>query len=176
LKNTFIKKKEKIPVDSSGLECSMDGMSKMVEELTEVSLMLIAIVKEMAVAMIPPEFSMAVNYGWTGLVGVQNWMGYAMAATYFLGVEYDFGAGLCEFYGYGYYAIDYLHEAVSWAESMGISKDGKIDPMAAMGAIAGLTGDATAEVTDGAKEAAAKSAAADTAAAITEKKEEQAAE
>lgn len=111
----------------------------MVKELTEVCLMLLAIVKEMAVAMIPPEFSMAVNYGWTGMVGIGNWMGYVLAATYWLGVEYDFGLELCEFYGYGYYAIEELYKAVSWAESMGISKDGEIDPMAAMGAVDALT-------------------------------------
>jgi len=48
----------------------MDGMTKMVKELSEVLLMLIALVKEMAVAMIPPEFSRAVKYGWDGMVGV----------------------------------------------------------------------------------------------------------
>jgi len=101
-------------------------------------------------------------------------MGFAMAALYFLGEEYEFGATVCEIYGYGYYAIDYLHEAVSWAESMGLSKDGKIDPMAAMGAIGALTGGgggaAPAAVTDEAKAAAAKSAGAATEKAIADAK------
>lgn len=145
----------------------MDGMTEMVEELTEVTLMLIAIVKEMAVALVPPEFSMAINYGWVGMVGIGNWMGYVMAATYYAALEYDFGPGMCEFYGYGYYAIEELYKAVSWAESMGISKDGAIDPMAAMGAVGALADDAVAAVTDEAKAAAATAVAAATETAIS---------
>lgn len=119
----------------------MDGFNKMIKELTEVLFMLLAMVKEIALSMTPPEFAKAIKHAWDGMVGVQNWIGYFMAAFYFLGVEYDFGAGLCEFYGYGYYAIDYLHEAVNWAQSMGLDSSGGIDGLIG-GLVKGVTGGA----------------------------------
>lgn len=68
-----------------------------------------------------------------------------MAAFYYLGKEYDFADGVCEFYGYGYYAIDELHKAVDWAKSMGFDADKGLEGMIGglvkqgMGAITGDT-------------------------------------
>jgi len=122
----------------------MDGYNKMIKELTEVLFMILAVVKEAALTMLPPEFSKGIKHLWDGMVGVQNWIGYFMAAFYFLGEEYDFGAGVCEFYGYGYYAIDWLHEAVDWAKSMGFDADkgleGMIGGLVSQG-MGALTGD-----------------------------------
>lgn len=70
MEGKYLKKKEEFKTDASGLECSMDGFTKMVKELTEVLFMLLAIVKEAALTMIPPEFSKAVKHGWDGMVGV----------------------------------------------------------------------------------------------------------
>lgn len=173
-KGIYQKVKEEVKTDASGLECTMDVFNKMIKELTEVLFMLVALVKEIALAMIPPEFSKAVKHAWDGMVGVQNWIGYFMAAFYFVGKEYDFADGVCEFYGYGYYAIDYLHEAVNWAQSMGLDASNGIDGLVGglvNSAIGQVTGggdakDAAAAVGDAAKAAAAKAAAAATEAAI----------
>lgn len=70
MKGIYQKDKKKFNVDVSGLVCSMDGMVAMTKELTEVLFMLLSLVKESAVAMIPPEFSKAVKHGWDGLVGI----------------------------------------------------------------------------------------------------------
>jgi hypothetical protein len=56
--------------------------------------------------MVPDNFKRAINYGWTGLMGLGNWLGYFMAATYYLSDEVGIGQDICEFFGYGYWIID----------------------------------------------------------------------
>jgi len=71
MKGVFVKEKKEHPRDpASGLECTMDGFVAMSKEVTEVLFMLLALVKETAVSMIPPEFSKAVKHGWDGMVGI----------------------------------------------------------------------------------------------------------
>lgn len=78
--------------------------------------------------------------------------------------------GVCEFYGYGYYVIDYLHEAVSWAQSMGLGEKKKepsvLDP-------ASNAATAAKAVTDDAKIGAASAAIAGVEAVLDQAKEEE---
>ena len=75
---------------TTGLVCTMDGFTKMISELFEVLFAAIAVVKETALAAIPPNFQKAVQFAWEGAVGMQNWIGYVLAAIYFLSAEGGF--------------------------------------------------------------------------------------
>lgn len=62
--------------------------------------------KEIGLGLVPDNFKRAINYGWTGLMGLGNWMGYIMAAIYYLSDEVGIGGDICEGFGYGYWLID----------------------------------------------------------------------
>lgn len=66
-------------------------------------------------SVIPEEFAKAVGYTWKGAVGIANPMGYLMAAVYYFGLDFGYGEKICEYLGYGYYAIDALHVLVDFA-------------------------------------------------------------
>merc|ERR1712166_436672 len=80
------------PKTDTGLECSMDGFVKMVKEL-----------------------ALSMKYLWDGTMGLGNWMGYALAAGYYIGMDLGVGETTCEIFGYGYYLIDGLHYLVDFA-------------------------------------------------------------
>ena len=86
----------------------------MVQEGSEVLFGGIAVVKEVALGMIPDNFKKAVNFAWAGLMGMGNWMGYILASIFFLGEEFGFGTEVCEAFGYGYWLIDQLYVVVNF--------------------------------------------------------------
>lgn len=79
---------ENAHVSSTGLVCTNDGFVEMVQEFTDVLLSILTIVKEIAIGMVPENFKRAINYGWAGLTGLGNWIGYVYASTYYLAVEW----------------------------------------------------------------------------------------
>lgn len=50
-------------------------------------------------------------------MGLGNWMGYALAAGYYIGLDLGAGESVCEIFGYGYYIVDGLHWLVDFAGS-----------------------------------------------------------
>ena len=102
------------------LECSNTGYTKMVRELLALVLFLATFAKETFSAMLPVNLQMSVNYAYSFLLGVGNWIGYAIGALYYFSVEYDFGETVCEVLGYGYTVIDALQVLVSFTDA---SKD-----------------------------------------------------
>ena len=72
-------------------ECSMDGYTKMVYEITDLVLLIFAMTKELIALMMPEDLKKAVKYAWAGLNGASGWMGYVVAATFYLSEEYQFG-------------------------------------------------------------------------------------
>lgn len=94
----------------------MDGFTKLARQLMENVLLLIALLKETFAYMLPVELNLTVSLIWDGLVGLNNWVGYAIAAIYYLGTDYDFGLTFCEVMGYLYYVIDGLNYIVAFAD------------------------------------------------------------
>ncbi len=114
-------KKYVAPKSSSGnLDCSMDGFNGMFSALIENIFIALALVKESFSYLIPAELSLAVQYGWDGLVGLGGWIGYLYSAVYFVGLDYGYGQLLCDVSGYGYYAIDGINQIVSFAKKSGV--------------------------------------------------------
>jgi len=94
----------------------MDGYVQMSIEITDLLLVIIALLKETFAAMMPPDLKKAIKYGWNALTGSSAWTGYLLSALFYLSEEYEFGDTLCELSGYGYDVIDALHTVVSFAE------------------------------------------------------------
>jgi hypothetical protein len=92
----------------------MEGYKDMINELVQVLILAISMYKEIIVSVAPENLALAVKYGYNGLTGVSGWIGYVMAALYYVGLEYDFGDTLCEISGYGYLIIDALYQIVNF--------------------------------------------------------------
>lgn len=104
-----------IPVSSTGLACSMDGMVDMALKLVENLLLIVSLVKELFAYAFPDELSQSVELLWKGMIGSSSWLGYAMAALYFVGEDYGFANEVCEAFGYGFYVIDGMNYIVAFA-------------------------------------------------------------
>lgn len=65
--------------------------------------------------MIPADFAKAVDYGWKGCNGMNDWLGFLMASLYYFSMEGGFGKDLCDVLDYGYLVIDELHVMTSWS-------------------------------------------------------------
>ena len=99
------------------LECSNAGFTKMVREIFALVLFLVSFAKETFSAMLPVNLQKSLNYAYNFLLGVNDWIGYALASLYYFSVEYDFGETLCEIMGYGYEVIDALQVMVQFTET-----------------------------------------------------------
>ena len=100
---------------STGFNCSMTGYVQMVMEITQLVLGVITLYKEIIVSFLPTNLALSLNYFYQGLTGASSWLGYAVAALYFIGEDQGFGETLCEVSGYGYVVIDALYSIVDFA-------------------------------------------------------------
>ena len=107
----FTPKKSK---GDSKLECSNSGYTKMVRELLALVLFLVTFAKETFSAMLPTNLQYSLNYFYSWLLGVGDWIGYFLSALYYLSLEYNFGDTYCEIMGYGYTVIDALQVLVTF--------------------------------------------------------------
>lgn len=112
------------------LECSMDGMVLMVKKGSENLLLPLSLLKETFAYLLPVEMMQSVQLLWDGTMGLASWVGYAMAALYYLGTDYEFGLIVCEVFAYGYLIIDGINYIVDFAApalEAASGEDGGID-------------------------------------------------
>merc|ERR1711981_838841 len=100
------------------LACTMDGFVQLVQEFTEV-LVVVSLVINTLLNVIPGDLGKAVYYLWNGIQGLGNWIGYGVAAAYFFGLEFGYAHIMCEAMGMGYTVVDTLHTVVDLVESLG---------------------------------------------------------
>ena len=94
----------------------MDGYVSMVYEITDLTLLLLALSKEIVAAVMPDDLKKAIKYFWAGLNGASGWIGFVIAAVFYVSEEEGFGDQLCEFSGYGFEVINFLHQMIDFAQ------------------------------------------------------------
>ena len=94
----------------------MDGYVAMVNEITDLTLLLLALSKEIVAVIMPENLQKAIKYAWAGLNGASSWLGFLVAAVFYLSEEQGFGDTLCEISGYGFEVIDALHTMVDFTK------------------------------------------------------------
>jgi hypothetical protein len=99
---------------STGFSCSMDGYTKMTIEITELLLVVISMYKEIWAAILPENLALSLKYAYQGLTGVSGWIGYAIAALYYMAEDQGFGDTLCEISGYGDVVVEALYKMVDF--------------------------------------------------------------
>jgi hypothetical protein len=72
---------------STGLVCSMDGMTDMSVKLVENLLLIVSLLKELLALALEgePKLNESLQLIWKGFLGGSTWMGYAMYALYAVG-------------------------------------------------------------------------------------------
>merc|ERR1711934_20872 len=86
--------------EETGMECSMDGYVALVQKLMTVALSGLSILKQIGSAFLPDDLRKAVDYGFRGLLGMGDWIGYAISAAYYLSAEFNYGEMFCKIMGY----------------------------------------------------------------------------
>ena len=103
-------------VKSSGdFVCSMDGYRDLTLSFIDVSLFVLALIKETYAAILPEDLGKSVKYAWMGLTGLGAWVGYAVAAGYYFGTEAGYGDEICEYSGIAYTIINIFHGLIDFA-------------------------------------------------------------
>ena len=99
------------------LNCNLGGFAGMGKEIVDLSLLVFSLTKEIFSTMLPDNLKKAVKYAWDGALGAANWVGFALAALYYLSAEANFEEDLCVAMSYGKDVIDALHTMVDFAET-----------------------------------------------------------
>ena len=89
----------------------------MIRELLALVLFLVTFAKETFSAMLTENLQYSINYFYDWLLGVGDWIGFFVAALYYLSVEYDYGDTFCEIMGYGYTVVDALQVLVTFTKA-----------------------------------------------------------
>jgi len=92
----------------------MDGYTKMTLQITELAIIVISMYKEIWAAILPEDLALALKYAYAGLTGVSGWIGYAIAALYYLAEDQGFGDVLCEISGYGDVVVEALYKMIDF--------------------------------------------------------------
>ena len=96
----------------------MDGYVSLVDDLFEVALAGLSILRQIGSSFLPADLRSAVEYAWKGLKGAGSWMGYALAAANYAAEEFDFGEQLCMVMGYVEMVLGYAVMAVGMIETL----------------------------------------------------------
>jgi len=74
--------------------------------------------KQLGSAFLPIDLRKAVDYAWTGVLGMGDWLGYGLAAAYFAAEEFGYGAIFCQVMGYLNIALEYANMAVNMIDGL----------------------------------------------------------
>ena len=72
---------------TTGFECSMDGYKQLVMDVVDLTIFYIPLIKEITKSVLPEDLKKALDHTYKGIVGVNAWSGYLMAAIYYLGED-----------------------------------------------------------------------------------------
>ena len=103
---------------STGLKCSMEGFVKMVIEITELILSVITMFKEVLATALPTDLAKSLKYAYQGLSGASSWLGYAVAAVYFITKDLGYDNYMCEAMGYGNVVVEALYVLIDFGASI----------------------------------------------------------
>ena len=102
--------------DPADMECSMDGYVNLTLELYNVALFGLALLKETYATALPKKLGKSVNYAWDGILGAGAWVGYAIAALYFFGLEFGYADIMCTVSGYAYVFVGLFYQFLAFSE------------------------------------------------------------
>lgn len=104
----------KVKESATGFNCGMKGYKTLVLEVVDLLIFGIALGKEVFMAILPEDLAMALDHLYLGLTGAGAWIGFVMAAAYYMAEDQGYGDMMCEGSGYAWAAIDTFHYMVDF--------------------------------------------------------------
>ena len=104
--------------DGSQLNCTLAGYRQLVNRIIKLALVAISVnvsIIEMILSGLP-DLAIAFRLTYDFLLGAGDWIGYAIGAAYYFGLEFGYGEYLCQASQYGYIVIYYLNYAISFGQ------------------------------------------------------------
>merc|ERR1719230_2145739 len=99
------------------LSCSAAGYTTMVQQIISLVLLIYTLFKSLITAFLSiagaKYVARAIDLLYSFLTGTGDWIGFAIAAAYYFGLEFGYGEYLCTASQYGYVVIYYLNIAVT---------------------------------------------------------------
>ena len=100
------------------MKCSMEGFVEMVIQITELVLSVITMFKEVLASALPINLAKSLKYFYQGMSGASSWLGYGVAALYFLVKDLGYGSYMCEGMGYGDVVVKALYTLIDFGQSI----------------------------------------------------------
>ena len=100
------------------MKCSMEGFVEMVIKITELVLSVITMFKEILASALPVNLAKSLKYFYQGMSGASSWLGYGVAAAYFLVQDLGYGNYICEGMGYGNVIVEALYTLIDFGQSI----------------------------------------------------------
>ena len=92
----------------SALNCSMNGYTKMVDDIMSLLLTFITFGISLIGAVLPPDIAKAVKLVYRFVKSSTSWMGFLVAAVYYIGLDLGYGELLCDLSQYNFIVIYWL--------------------------------------------------------------------
>ena len=92
----------------SELNCSMNGYTKMVDDIMSLLLTFITFGISLIGAVLPPDIAKAVKLVYRFVKSSTSWMGFLVAAVYYIGLDLGYGELLCDLSQYNFIVIYWL--------------------------------------------------------------------
>ena len=105
---------------TTGLECSMEGFVELVLEITELFMSIITLMRIVLEIMLPDDLATSLKYFYRGMSGVNSWLGYGVAAVYFLAKDLGHGGLVCESMGYANVVVEGIYKMLSFFSQPGM--------------------------------------------------------
>ena len=102
--------------EGSTLNCTLPGYRQLVNRILKLALLAVSVNVSMIELILSgmPDLSIAFRLTYDFLLGAGDWIGYAIGAAYYFGLEFGYGEYLCKASQYGYIVIYYLNFAISF--------------------------------------------------------------
>lgn len=97
----------------TGFDCSMTGYSAVVGQIVGLLLFFITLGLNIVMSAVPKNFAKAVMYVYKFICSAGNWVGYLVAAIYYVVKEQGYGEVFCEYSSYSIYLIDVLSQLIT---------------------------------------------------------------
>merc|ERR1712096_159901 len=97
--------------NGSALNCSMNGYTIMVEEIMSLALIALTVANSTFAAILTsmPDLQRSMRLMYRFIKGSADWIGYFIAAVYYIGLDLGYGDIMCKASKYGYIVIYYLN-------------------------------------------------------------------
>ena len=105
-----------VPLNYSGIgfPCTMEGYRDLVLLLVDLFIFWIPLAMQILKRVIPRDLGKMMDHLYYGFTGVNAWIGYAIAAIYFLLLDTRIGDGFCEVSGVLAVPVVLAYKAVFW--------------------------------------------------------------